>query len=163
MGTERHWQARSREHLQRLDEIDQQIKGNLTDRERDALRRDRNQVCRAFARLLASVDTGFDPAYFSDDGRVVRISIDIGGVPKKKVRDRAKHWLMKRGVEWNGAAPVLRSEMRAAIEAGEDVPSDYFGLPHEQTISIEGPDNRLLKAKAGVEALLDAFDKMNAD
>lgn len=163
MGTERYWQARSREHLQRIDEIDQQIKGNLTDRERHALTRDRNQVCRAFARLLASVDTGFDPAYFSDDARVVRISIHIGGVPPKKARDRAKDWLMDRGIEWDGNAPVLRSAIRAAIEAGEDVPSDYFGMPHELTISIDGPDKRLLEAKAVVEALLDAFENDKAD
>ena len=47
---------------------------------------------------------------------------------------------MQRGVEWDGAAPVLRSAIRAAIEAGDDFPSDYFGLFHERTISIDGPD-----------------------
>jgi hypothetical protein len=89
--TERHWQARSGEYLHQIDAIDQQLQDNLHDQQRLALERERRKVCRAFAELLASVDTGFDePAFFSDDGRVVRMFIHIDGVPPKKARVRAK-------------------------------------------------------------------------
>jgi hypothetical protein len=156
--TERHWQVRSREYLQRIDEIDQQIKGNLPDPERHALTRERNQVCRAFAELLANADTGFDPAFFSDDSRVVRTFIQIDGVPPKKARERAKAWLELRGVEWDGAAPALRHEIKTAIERGDDVPPDMFGLYNELTIRIDGPHRHLLEAKKVIDALLDVFE-----
>jgi hypothetical protein len=162
--TERLWRARSREYLRQIDRIDQQLEENLHDRQRLSLTRERRDVCREFVKLLTSVDTGSDePAFFSDDGRVVRISIHIDGVPPKNARDRAKNWLKQRGVEWDGAAPALRHEIRTAIEAGDDFPTDMFGLFHEWTISIDGPDQLFLEMKAVTDSLLDAWENHKTD
>lgn len=146
--------------MQRIDEIDQQFKGTNSDQDRLGLARERREVCREFARLLRSVETDFDQAvYFSDDGRVVRVSIHIGGVPAKKARDRATDWLTQRGVKWDGGAPCLRHAVREAMEEGEHFPADIFGLTFEWTISIAGPSKVFLQAKIGHEALLDLFEK----
>jgi hypothetical protein len=159
MRPDRHWQARSKEYLQRIDEIDQQLKGTHTDQDRLALARERKEVCREFARLLRSVETDFDQiVYFSDDGRIVRASIHIDGPPPRKEKSRAAEWMKQRGLEWDGAGPKLRHAVRSAMEAGDDFPADMFGLFHEWTISITGPNEGFLELKAVSEALLEAFE-----
>jgi hypothetical protein len=52
----------------------------------------------------------------------------VEGVPRKRDREDARRWLSDRNIEWDGSAPQLRYAVRSALQRGEHIPSNGFGL-----------------------------------
>lgn len=125
--------------LQKIDQIEAEIKSTVDDRVRlNQLRDERARLCRQFAKHLSYGQIGGSYSPFFDRGRHVEPYWLVEGVPSKKHLEEAKSWVKERNIDWDGSARSFRHAFKQGINFGDELlPDHHFGLHVEYTVRID--------------------------
>jgi hypothetical protein len=141
--------------LEQIDRLDSDIEAAAGDKKLyRRLERDKARLCREFAIHLRDDTVGFGGvSSYEAHGREVVPYWRVDGVPSKKRKGEARIWMAAHGIDWDGSALPLRHEARKALERGEHIPNDRFGLHVEWTVRIEPPNDHYLGAMQKLDTL----------
>jgi len=127
-------QEQSQRLLEKIDRLEADIAASNDQAQRRSLERESATVRRQFAEHLG------DQTYVEQSSSRAVVPIwFVGRVPSKASKEKARHWMKLRGLDWDGSAPPLRHEVRNALEKSQPIPEGKFGLHVERTVDIRMP------------------------
>lgn len=134
---QKHHNGRSAQLLSWIDELDRRIAAETPGTaSRRQLCDSRSGVAQEFAKHLDANPYSRQWCFVADDGRYVRIVVEVLGTPSRAGRTQAQQWMASRGQPWTGDIKKLRAAVRGALRVGDKLPADYFGLWVERTVRI---------------------------
>jgi len=127
-------QERSCRFLEKIDQLEAEIAAGNEQAQRNKLQREIADIRRQFAEHLGDLNYIHGPSM-----RTVQRTWLISGVCSKQHREQARQWMKARFIDWDGATPALRHQVRKALERSEQVPDGNFGLHVERSVDIKPP------------------------